>query len=118
VKFPDYTEEDAEKLNELINANRIAEFASKNPQAGTAQIDAFAAGLEREYHLNLPLLKRMIRNELNRTSLAPVYDLEYDVQLQEAVNILRSGNFQNLMKTTKTLRALQEEAEEELPLAS
>jgi hypothetical protein len=34
------------------------------------------------------------------------------------VNILRGGNYGPLMKTTKTLKALQEEAAEDLPLAS
>jgi len=116
VKFPEYTEEDAIKINELVNSNVIPEFAAANPQAGTAQVEAFAVRLEREYHLDLPLLRRLIRDELNRTSIAPVYDLEYDVQLQEAINILRSGNYPTLMRNTKTLRQLQEEAENE-PLA-
>jgi carboxyl-terminal processing protease len=118
VNFPDYTEEDAVKMNELINANKIPEFAEKNPQAGTAQIDAFAAALEKEYHLDLPLLKRLIRNELRRTEIAPVYDLEYDIQLQEALNILHGGDYQNLLRNAKTLKALQEEAGNELLLAS
>ena len=117
VNFPEYTEEDAIKMNDLINSNVIAEFAAENPQAGTAQVESFAIRLEREYHLDLPLLRRLIRNELNRTSIAPVYDLEYDVQLQEAINILQSGNYPTLMQNTKTLRALQEEAENELPVA-
>ena len=119
VKFPEYTEEDAIKMNELINANRIPEFARQNPQADAAQIEEFANTLEQEYHLNLSLLKRMIRNELNRTSFAPVYDLEYDVQLQEAINILRSGAYPSLMQNFKTLKVLQEEeAEAAFPLAS
>jgi carboxyl-terminal processing protease len=111
VLFPEYTEEDAVKLNELVNANRIPEWVRQNPQASAAQIDTFARGLEVEYHLNLPLLRRLIRNELNRTVIAPVYDLEYDVQLQEAMNILQSGNYNNLIRNSRTLRALQEEAE-------
>jgi len=111
VLFPEYTEEDAVKLNELINANRIPEWVGQNHQATAAQIDTFARGLEGEYHLNLPLLRRLIRNELNRTVIAPVYDLEYDVQLQEAMNILQSGNYNNLIRNSRTLRALQEEAE-------
>jgi carboxyl-terminal processing protease len=118
VKFPEYTEEDAVKVNALINANRILEFAGRNPKADAAQVEAFAKTLEKEFNLDLPLLKRMIRNELNRTSFAPVYDLEYDVQLQEAVNIIRSGAYPQLMKNYKTLKALQEEAEVNLPLAS
>ncbi|MDR1128835.1 MAG: peptidase S41, partial [Treponema sp.] len=60
----------------------------------------------------------LIRDEQNRTLIAPVYDLEYDVQLQEAVNILRGDTYNALMRTTKTLRDLQNEAAEEEALAS
>jgi carboxyl-terminal processing protease len=118
VKFPDYTEEDAIKLNDLINANRIPEFAGQNPQANAAQIETFARNLEREYSLDLSLLKRLIRNELNRTSFTPVYDLEYDIQLQEAINIFRNGTYNILMQNAKTLRTLQEEAKNKSTLAS
>jgi len=105
-------------MNALINANRIPEFAGLYPKADAAQVEAFAKTLEKEFHLDLSLIKRLIRNELNRTSFAPVYDLEYDVQLQEAINILRSGAYPQLMNNYKTLKALQEEAEVNLPLAS
>jgi carboxyl-terminal processing protease len=118
VKFPEYTGADAEKLNELINANRIAGFIKDKPEATSEEINRFAGTLAEEYRLDVPLLRRLIRNEQNRTTIAPVYDLEYDVQLQEAVNILRDGNYGALMKTTKTLKVLQEEAVEDLPLAS
>jgi len=111
VKFPDYTEEDAIKMNKLINDNKIPAFAAENPDASTARADAFAAELERDYHLDISLLKRLIRNELHRTEITPVYDLEYDIQLQEAVNILRRGEYQNLLRSAKTLKELQEEAD-------
>jgi carboxyl-terminal processing protease len=118
VKFPEYTDADAEKLNGLIKSGKIAAFIKGSPQADAAEIDLYARVLAREYQLDLPLLRRLIRNEQNRTSLAPpVYDLEYDIQLQEAVNILRSGQYLPLMRTTKTLKALQDEAAD-LPLAS
>jgi carboxyl-terminal processing protease len=116
VIFPEYTEEDAVKLNDLINANRIPEFAARNPQATAAQVDTFATALGNEFKLDTLLLKRLIRNELHRTEIAPVYDLEYDIQLQEALNILRGGDYQNLLRNAKTLKALQEESE--LSLAS
>jgi carboxyl-terminal processing protease len=118
VRFPEFTDADVDKLNKLINDNRIPSFVSGNPQASAAQAENFARSLEREYGLEYTLLKRLIRNEQNRTTIAPVFDLEYDVQLQEAVNILNSGNFRELMQTAKTLKALQEEAAEELALAS
>ncbi|MCL2806445.1 MAG: S41 family peptidase [Treponema sp.] len=111
IKFPEFTEEDADRMNKLINANAIPQFAERNQRATAAQIDAFARTLAAEYGLDISLLRRLIRNELNRTTIAPVYDLEYDIQLQEALNILRSGNYQNLMQNARTLKALQEEAQ-------
>jgi len=113
VKFPEYTEEDAEHLNELINANKIPEFAAQNPQATSAQIEAFARTLQRDYQLDLALLARLIRNELRRTEIAPTYDLEYDIQLQEAINILRGGNYEQLMRESLPLNVILEEAEAE-----
>ncbi|MDR2072690.1 MAG: S41 family peptidase [Spirochaetaceae bacterium] len=118
VLFPEFSTGDAEKLNEIIAANTIPGFVEENPQASTAQVNAFVEELQARYGLDSSLLRRLIRNEQNRTVIAPVYDLEYDVQLQEAVNILRSGNYTQLMKTSKTLKVLQEEAEDPLPLAS
>jgi len=118
VNFPEYTEEDAVELNKLINANKIPEFVSKNPNAAKDQIEAFAVTLKSEYNLDLSLLKRLIRNELQRTEIAPVYDLEYDIQLQEALKIIHSGEYQNLLRNAKTIKALQEEANENLAIAS
>ncbi|MCL2092812.1 MAG: S41 family peptidase [Treponema sp.] len=110
VLFPEFTSSDVENLNTLINSGRIAQYAQDNPQASPQAQEAFAQTLSREFDLDSFLLGRLIRNELNRTSADPVYDLDYDVQLKEAVNILREENFRMLMEGTKTLRALQEEA--------
>jgi len=117
VKFPEFTDADAEKLNTLIKDNKIPSFVKDNPKASPVQVETFAKTLEKDYKIDLSLLKRLIRNEQNRTTIAPVYDLEYDVQLQEAVNILKSGEYRTLMQTTKTLRALQEEASKDGDLA-
>jgi carboxyl-terminal processing protease len=118
VLFPEFSTEDAEKLAGLIKENRIPEFVQANPGASQAKLDVFVQELNSRYGLDIGLLRRLVRNEQNRTVIAPVYDLEYDVQLQEAVNILRDGSYPALMRTTKTLKILQEEADDELPLAS
>jgi len=120
VLFPDFSEADADRLNSLLNSGRIAEFIRNNPNANAAERDAYARNLNREYGLDISLLQRLIRNEQNRTTIAPVYDLDYDVQLQEAVRILREENFRTLMQSTKTIDMLQQEAmqEVEFPLAS
>jgi carboxyl-terminal processing protease len=110
VKYPDFTEGDAAALNNLLKTGRIGDYIKGNPHAGAAEITAFAETLRREFGLDTQLLRRLIRNEQIRTVIAPIYDLEYDIQLQEAVNILRNGSYSGLMKTSKTLRVLQEEA--------
>jgi carboxyl-terminal processing protease len=110
VLFPEFSDEEAEKLNTLIADNKIPEFVESHPQADSEAVDAFARELNGEYNIDLLLLRRLVRNEQNRTAIAPVYDLEYDVQLQEAVNILKEGNYRQLMQTTKTLKELQNEA--------
>jgi carboxyl-terminal processing protease len=120
VLFPEFTNAEAVKLNELINAGRISDFVNANQNPSSGQLDTFVLELNRQYGLDPSLLKRLIRNELNRTTIGPVYDLEYDVQLQEAVRILREGNFRSLMRNAKTLKTLQEEAllDEDFLLAS
>jgi len=113
VLFPKFSQEDAVSLNELINSNKIKTFVENNPHASPGAIDMFAKQLETDYKLDFNLLRRLIRDEQNRTVIAPVYDLEYDVQLQEAVKIIRDGRYYDLIKNTKTLRVLQDEAEAE-----
>jgi carboxyl-terminal processing protease len=110
VKTPEFTDSDADALGKLIQDRRIPAYIEKNPGAGTADITAFARELSAEYKLDVSLLRNLIRNEQNRTNIAPVFDLEYDLQLEEAVKIIRNGDFGNLIKTTKTLKTLQEEA--------
>jgi carboxyl-terminal processing protease len=118
VLLPEFTGEDSEKLVRLITDGKIPAFVEENPGAASALADQFARSLSAEYGLDLNLLKRLVRDEQNRTNIAPIYDLEYDVQLQEAVNILRGDTYNALMQTTKTLKVLQEEAAEEEAKAS
>ena len=55
-------------------------------------------------------MRKLIRNEVNRTKGTPLYDLDYDVQLNAAIDILENENFEKLVRSTKTLKELQEEA--------
>lgn len=110
VLFPEFSEEEAEKLNELLVSGAIPDFVESSPDAAPEAVDGFARKLRDEYGLDLALIRRLIRDERNRTVIAPVYDMEYDVQLQEAVRIIRDGAYHQLIQNTKTLRALQEES--------
>jgi len=120
VSFPVLSDQDAAKLSNLINSGKVSDFVVNSPNANAEAINALLQSLSSEFDLDIPLLRRYVREEQNRRSLAPVYDLEIDVQLNEAVKILREENFRALMQTSKTLKTLQEEAmeDEELRLAS
>jgi carboxyl-terminal processing protease len=118
VSFPKFSAEDAEGLTKLLASSAIPNFVENNPHAAPAVTDAFARQLEAEYNLDISLLRRLIRDEENRTLIAPVYDLEYDVQLQEAVKIIREGTYYELIQNTKTLKDLQDESLEEMAQAS
>jgi len=119
ISFPAVSDQDAIKLNNVINSGKVSDFVVSNPTASAETTNTFIRSLSAEFDLDVSLLRRYVREEQNRRSLAPVYDLEIDVQLNEAVKILREENFRTLMQTSKTLKTLQEEAmEEELLLAS
>jgi carboxyl-terminal processing protease len=112
VFFPEMTSEDTGKLQELIRSKKIIDFVGNFPDASQREADAFAAQLQLEYDVNLDLVRRLIRDEQNRTIIAPIFDLDYDVQLKEAVRILNTDNWANLMKSSKTLKQLQDEVED------
>ena len=110
VKFPELTDEEADGLNRMIQENRIPDFVKKEGAATVERTEAFIRELSAEYRLGAQLLRRLIRDERNRTTIVPVYDLEYDIQLKAAVDLLRDGSYPNLIRGTKTLKALQDEA--------
>ncbi|MCL1993714.1 MAG: S41 family peptidase [Spirochaetes bacterium] len=120
VRPPQYSDTEVANLGELMRAARIPDFVRENPQAGNAALEAFSNALSQEFDLPVSLIRRLVRNEQNRTVIAPVFDIEYDVQLIEALDILRSGIWPSLMPT-RSLRALQDEREQmeqEFALAS
>ncbi|MDR3129933.1 MAG: S41 family peptidase [Treponema sp.] len=113
VAFPEFTEDDTKYLSALIAANKIPAFVEENPGASASDVDAFILELHAAYPIEISLLRRLVRDEQNRTVIVPVYDLEYDVQLQEAIKILKGGSYSALMRAAKTLKLLQKEAEEQ-----
>ena len=65
----------------------------ENPKPSDLQIDTFIHGLKGEgIVLEDRIVRKLIRNELNMTNNnPPVYDMEFDIVLQEAVRMLRAG---------------------------
>jgi carboxyl-terminal processing protease len=110
VLFPMISAEESDKLAQLIKAQVIPLFVEEHPEAAQEEAAAFSKQIQNEYGLPAILVDRLVRDEQNRTVISPIYDMDYDIQLQEAVKVLREENFQRLIQTTKTLRILQEES--------
>lgn len=90
VKEPELSEAELAAYSNLLSERKIALFIGENPTPSEQQISAYIAGLIREEPaLTERVLRRMIRNEINRhLSDPPVYDMENDRVLQEAVKFL------------------------------
>ena len=93
VVEPALTPEEEKSLSEILNATWLADFVKANPRPSAAQVSAFVAGLHAKgIKLNDRYLRRLVRNEVEKTNnTPPVYDLDFDIQLNAAVKALSDG---------------------------
>jgi carboxyl-terminal processing protease len=110
VLYPELTDAEEKAYVALVKSNDIAAYTDKHPSMTEKDIAAFAVELQRKYALDVSLLRRLIRLEVTRTTGTPLYDLDYDIQLNAALDVLKTSDFQQLVKSTKTLKELQDEA--------
>jgi len=92
-----------EEVQKLYDAGDIARYLQSTPQPSTEQRKAFAAELAKKYAVPTLILEKLIRDEAERSQPARVYDLEYDVQLQKALELIASPDFEKTLNSTKTL---------------
>ncbi len=112
VAYPDFTEEETAAYKELMDTNEIADYVESHPDMSEEQIADFASQLGKKYSLNQKLLRRLVRIQVNRTKPTALYDLDYDIQLNAALDVLKNTkDFKKLVASTKTLKELQIEAE-------
>ncbi|MFP4363603.1 MAG: S41 family peptidase [Spirochaetia bacterium] len=92
VTEPELDEEQLEDYGTIISENRIPEFVRNNDEITEAEITDFIDSLHAEgIDLTDRYLRRMIRNEMNRTNNdPPVYDLEFDITLQRAIEFIEN----------------------------
>jgi carboxyl-terminal processing protease len=91
IQEPELSEEEEQALSRIIEEELIKDFLSRYPNPTDEDIDSFERELvNKDVRLDDRYIRRLVRNELNRTNNnPPVYDLEFDLVLQEAVNYLR-----------------------------
>jgi carboxyl-terminal processing protease len=90
VKEPELSEQEEKAVSALLEQNLLRDFVAANAQPAEPQIQAFLRQLEaRKIELAERYVRRLIRNEVNRTNdNPPLYDLEFDTVLQKAVELL------------------------------
>ncbi|WP_191014321.1 S41 family peptidase [Treponema zioleckii] len=111
ILFPVLSEEGEKQSLELIKSNEIETYVENHPNMSEKQIAEYANVLKAKYpDIDSASLRKLVRNQNNRLKGAMLYDLDYDVQLNEALKILEKEDFYKLVKKTKTLKQLQDEA--------
>ena len=114
VAYPKLTEEDEKAYSALIDANIIGPYVEEHPGMTEEDIAEYVVELKKSYNLELRLLRRLIRIQVNRTKPTALYDLDYDIQLNAALDFLKNTkDFSKVVKATKTLKELQIESEKQ-----
>jgi carboxyl-terminal processing protease len=110
ILFPVLTDAEEKSLSELLKTTKIADYVASTGEFTSVKAEAFARELAKMYPADLRILKRLVMQEYYRTHISPLYDLEYDIQLKAAVDIILKEDVPALLKTTKTVRELQDAA--------
>jgi carboxyl-terminal processing protease len=94
IKEPDLTDEEQEGLKKIYKDKVIEEFIKLHEKPTNEDIDSFLNTLkEKGYVFTDRVMRRLLKNTLDyENSSAPIYDLEYDIQLQKAMEILTNGS--------------------------
>ncbi len=112
VKEPALTPEEEASLSSLIERDVFAAFAAANPNASPQQIKQYVSGLRAAGSpVSERVLEKLLRNQLERTSIGPIYDLEYDLQLNAVLKALSDANFSSLISEARSVKELQIAAE-------
>lgn len=108
VLYPELTEENEKAYTDLMKDEVIPAYVDSHPGMTERDIAAYAAQLQKTYSLDSRLLRRLVRIQAERKTPTRLFDLDYDIQLNAALDVLKNGNFTSLVKSTKTLKELQE----------
>ncbi|MBR1721040.1 MAG: peptidase S41, partial [Treponema sp.] len=109
ILFRVLSEEGEKQYLDLYKSTEIADFVDGRTDLKESQISDFAKKLKEKYtEIDEASLRKLIRNEANKTKGTMLYDLDYDIQLNEAISILKNENFTTLIASTKTLKELQD----------
>lgn len=90
ISEPDeLTEEQTADITMLLSDRRVEKFVNNRPQVNTTEIDRFIAEIVNTTSLTGTIVSRLVRSELlSVNNVTPVFDLEFDMMLQRAIEHL------------------------------
>jgi carboxyl-terminal processing protease len=96
VKDPVLNDDENAALVKLYKNKVIDEYLKKTPAPKEADIDKFVKDIQAKgYNLTTRLLKKLVKNSAELTSEnKTIYDLEYDLQLNKAIEVLDKGQLE------------------------
>ena len=105
------TKEQEDNYVKLVEDRVIEKLVEDNPEMTEKQIAENAKVISNDTKIDARIIRKIIRNQVTKYS-TPLYDLDYDLQLNEAIKIVSNPDFNTLLKKTKTLKQLQQEKED------
>ncbi len=93
VKEKELSDEETESLGRILKENLISDFIESHPDANNNAQNSFIRKLHHDgIVLEDRIIEKLIRNEYNRNlDIPPVFDLDFDIILQEAVRMMKAG---------------------------
>ncbi len=90
VEEPEFTEDEKNDLEIILKDNLIDKFIDSTPKPSEEQITVFLKDIkDKGIKLSDRYLRRMIRQRIvNEDGKKQIYDLEYDTQLQKAMEVI------------------------------
>ncbi len=104
-----FTDEEEKLYVEMINSKIITDTVDAKPGMNESDIVEAAAKIAKDYPFEERLLRRLLRVQVQKSQPSVLYDMDWDLQLKEAIRIVQSPEYSELVKSTKTLKQLQEE---------
>ncbi len=109
VLFPTLTEEEEQTYVTLMTSTVIPDYVESHPQMTDTDISSYAKLLSKEYPLEERVLRRLVRLEIDKYQSGILYDLDFDLQLNAALDMFNKKDFFEMVKAGKTLKELQAE---------
>lgn len=109
--FEKLTEDEEKIFQQMLDENVIDNYVEKNPQMSEQEIANVAEEIAKTYPIDLRILRRLIRIQVQKGQNSTINDMDYDLQLKKAMEIVKNPDFETLVQNTKTLKQLQDEVE-------